>query len=279
MVLGSLTGFSQTVYLLPFNTIPLKNNLFVEQTEVSVGMWLQFYYYSYSLDSVKANKELLPKFDALTQYTYAYLFDVNMNSELKDPKQWTYEGKQLNIPFPKDSMLTKRQEKKYLKNLTYLKLPITNVSYEQVVKFCQWRSKINSEYRKSIGLVYEMEYTLPTKEQYLLYKDTSNIQSFMKRKKRLFSANCSDSQSTIDSKLGKQVLDVTALYSSSLGIYHTIGNVSEMTNIKNQAIGGSYLHTFKEGNDASIQPYQDSKSWLGFRCIVRYKTVNYPSEY
>jgi formylglycine-generating enzyme required for sulfatase activity len=263
---------------LPTGMMKISNNLFVDQKEVTVGNWLKYYYYSYSLDTLKSNQTLLPQFDSLSKKKYEYLFYLeNKEYELSSPPQYighVYDSNEPQLPFPKDSLRDKKQAKKYFEGLSILELPITNISYEQAVGYCEWLTKINSDYRRSIGLT-EINYSLPTIEQFISYKDTASTLHFLRKNKYLTPiANCSDANPNFDGRIGKEPVEVTSFYSSMpFALFGTIGNVSEMTNDKGKAIGGSYFHKFEESSTNSIQYYNAASPWLGFRCIAKYQKL------
>ena len=260
----------------PLGMIKINNNFYVDQKEVTVGNWLKYYYYSYSIDTLKANNALLPQFDSLTKRKYEYLFYMeNTAYVLKTPPQHIGSVHSFNepqLPFPKDSLKDKNQAKKYFNGLSFLELPITNISYEQAVGYCEWMTKINSTTNRFYGFS-EITYSLPSIGQFMSYKDTASTLYFLKKNKYLKPiANCSDASTNDDVRLGKEPIEVSSFYSSmQYMLFGTIGNVSEMTNEKGKAIGGSYFHKFEESLHNKIQYYKAASPWLGFRCIAQYQ--------
>lgn len=58
---------------------------------------------------------------------------------------------------------------------------------------------------------------------------------------------------------------------NDFGIYEIIGNVAEMTATKGTAKGGSWMHKLDESKISNHQAYKEPTSWLGFRCVCRWK--------
>jgi formylglycine-generating enzyme required for sulfatase activity len=210
----------------------------------------------------------------------------------------------------------------YLRHPAYRNYPVIGVSYEQAVEFCKWRSDRVNEYlyvKKHIGYkhwnpdsTYQcpeiVRYRLPTKEEWeyaaaagLDYKnfplgyeqlvDENKIPvsltgeyspmtiSLIESEKFKYSRNHVSqdaSDETVQADWGKR---------NSYGIYNLTGNVSEIiadTLIKGlnykTDLSGKEFRLQKEGYvivDSTANPYdykytfhyQKPEEWLGFRCV------------
>lgn len=66
---------------------------------------------------------------------------------------------------------------------------------------------------------------------------------------------------------------VTSFLPNDYGIYHTIGNLAEMTATPGIAKGGSFLHKKAESSIANYQTYDKPTKWLGLRGVCTWETV------
>lgn len=260
--------------LIPFGMVKASEGLYVDYSEITVADWLKYYYYSTSFDTLSPSKELLPTFDEYATKKYKYLFFCTEKEyEIKETKN--HFGKvyalnhKFNLPYPKDSLGSKKQTKKYLKNLEVLNLPITNLTYEQVVGFCRWRTYIYNNDSDALGL-RKIKFALPSAKQFNLYRDTNSTTYYVKGKDTIATLNCSNGFKKNQPNIGLTVLKTSTFNSTGIGVDDVQGNVSEMLNEKNKAIGGSYLHSLKECISTQIQTYEGPQPWVGFRCVAFY---------
>ena len=72
-----------------------------------------------------------------------------------------------------------------------------------------------------------------------------------------------------------QNVDITApvksYWPNAAGCYNLIGNVSEMTNQKGIAKGGSWINNPNEITVEKEISYTKPTAWLGFRCVAELK--------
>ena len=61
---------------------------------------------------------------------------------------------------------------------------------------------------------------------------------------------------------------VGAYFSNGLGLYDVIGNVGEMIDIPNKAMGGSWNHTAEKCTITSVNAYDNADSSVGFRIFM-----------
>ncbi|MGZ3904883.1 MAG: SUMF1/EgtB/PvdO family nonheme iron enzyme, partial [Bacteroidia bacterium] len=136
--------------LVPPGTVWLKENLFIDETEVTNFSWLEF---------VNSASKLLSK-----KYTLAVL----------DTAAWSRADVGFNISNP--------LVKDYFRQPAYRDYPVVGVSYEQAVEFCEWRTDMVNAflYTKEHKIKYvkdsissyiqkapkKIKYRLPTKTEW-----------------------------------------------------------------------------------------------------------------
>jgi formylglycine-generating enzyme required for sulfatase activity len=139
-------------------------------------------------------------------------------------------------------------------------LPIIQITYEQAMAYCQWRSKVVSE-----GQNREIVFRLPTPSEWeeiaqaLLEKEQKKVdKSFSKLRKKI-------SKDTTD----YQILNPELV---NLKISDLFYNVSEMTSEKGIAMGLNNKDLM-EGDTSLLKQvnYNQTSIYLGFRCIAEIK--------
>ncbi len=138
----------------------------------------------------------------------------------------------------------------------YMHYPIYNITYKQVMMYCQWRSEVVSEKLKK-----KVVYRLPTPAEW-------NQIAALELKK------LSDKKKTKSNKTGK--LRVSRNHFSSEkkkanNIFELFDNLSEMTSVEGVAKGGNYakqIQYLENINQAEI--YQEYSKTVGFRCVAEY---------
>ena len=154
------------------------------------------------------------------------------------------------------------------KELNYYKgqnrrIPITQITYEQALAFCQWRTDFsNRMVFNDLGL--KVVFRLPTEEEFKLATEYE-AKYFKKRQKKL-----GIQIQEVESKSGKERL--LPAYGRKrekkrvLGLFH---NVREMLNEKGKAIGMSNW-TYTPDFQAPVSTYDRPTFDLGFRCVVEF---------
>jgi formylglycine-generating enzyme required for sulfatase activity len=216
----------------PMDLAQVNQNLYVDKFEVSNSDWLDY------VNFLKENKG-------------------DYKSALPDTTVWSISGK-INEPFIQY----------YFRHPAYKRYPVVGVSYEQAIKYCDWRTKHNNE---------NLKFRLPTKSEWI---ELSKLDVLDKDKKEI--KKPSNKYIEIDGKLilgnfkwdSKQkdenelTAPVDSYYPNSKGIYNLFGNLSEMVSEKGIAMGGDYetlLSSFKP--DYSIT-YDKPTRAIGFRCVA-----------
>lgn len=165
-------------------------------------------------------------------------------------------------------------------------LPITGVNFEQALAYCEF---LNSHLatKKHKGKTYHYYFRLPTQSEILaIYNENISLadSSAAEGIRKVFRTDgrnpegcavinfdlenqCPSDQQIIEHRSNGLLLP-SDLYPNYFGLSHLLGNVSEMTDQKGIAVGGSYSHKFTDCIPSAINSYSKPEDWLGFRIIV-----------
>jgi formylglycine-generating enzyme required for sulfatase activity len=255
MALGTVVAQSSPSLTLPTppNTVWLQDSVFIDKTEVANIHWLE--YLHFLRKQVAQNK--------LTQAEY-----------------------QAQIP---DTSITCSQQVNRLTHPAYRWQPVVGISYEQAVRFCEWRSVVASEvYNEAhpapAGLYWQFTYRLPTiKEWEKAAAGGLDVSLYPYGLTRLFDIASTEPvrmrppKPLINYRDHKTKLfslkKIDAYAPNGLGIYQMIGNVAEMTATQGIAKGGSWRHRKGACKIRKSQRYFAPDNWLGFRAICEVKLV------
>lgn len=135
-------------------------------------------------------------------------------------------------------------------------LPMTMITYDQAIAYCQWRSKVVSE-----KLEKKVVYRLPTPEEW------EHIA------KKEFNQNTNRTLKQLD-KLNKSIVEAgdehlfEARANPVKSLVDIFGNVSEMTSVKGVAMGPNSSEIIARTDLFKPYLYEDSNMYLGFRCVA-----------
>jgi len=291
-------GQTSNYMCLNWGLMKIGDTIMVDEAEISVGEWLDYIsYYEISnypsylnrqlltenekklLITTPFDSSLLPSSIILNKYPFNFLF-----SKPKKCGVIKFSSLSCNVylPVDADSLKNSRSKKRIC---DYLKMPIVGISYEQTIKFCQWRTSIDSlrfynppeplilgqlRIQKLNGTAYI--YRLPTPQEFDIlnpaHDSIYNKKGIITRFNYKNSIYCSKDKTN---SCGKAPVDVYTFPSSVKsvisGTKNMQGNVAEMTTIKGIAKGGSYYHYAKESYPGFNNIYEGPQSWLGFRCV------------
>ena len=181
----------------------------------------------------------------------------------------------------------------YLRHLAYRDYPVVGVSYEQAIDFCKWRTERVKEFlslipqkknQKNIQYLSNIEYRLPTKEEWEYAASCGEIDSKIKKYNDLIAPEYGYDRLIAPNNLPKiwvketNVLfggiysnDVTiptfTQYPNKFALHNMIGNVAEMILEKGISKGGSFAHCLYECEISDSLAYNKPEPWLGFRCV------------
>jgi formylglycine-generating enzyme required for sulfatase activity len=277
----------------------IKEQFLAEQTEITIGEWLNYIYYSdlkhpiiesRKTISDSSKKKLLNIIPDSNLYPIIDFFDaesrINIFTKCKSCdllRIRSLDGFAF-IPFEKQLLDNKKKRDSLL---NYLKYPITGISYEQAINFCKWRTSLDSirwlPEKDANGNVivdwdYSYVYTLPTEAEFNKFnigEDSISTEgySLFNYKNAVFNKK---NTSTSILNFGKK--PAPAYYEQQSRsqrneplkhVYNIRGNVAEMTSEKGKAKGGSYNHFARECNIEKVQEYTKPELWLGFRCVAK----------
>jgi len=255
----------------PSGTVWLKDKLFIDVCEITNADYREFihnYEIRYGFKS-KELQRIIPTNIKKHYYTYIAKESIVLSDSTK-------------LSTEKDHLIH------YLYHPAYHDYPVTNISYEQALEYCKFRTwavnlqlYLNSHHIKyspdsSYRFPTKMCYRLPSKAEweyaassgleitkyplgYEKYLDNKNQAKFYSKEwLNLVEGNSSGSVLTNRVGFGR---------ANKFGLYNMVGNVSEMTNEQGVAKGLNYT-MYIEGYNISLDiPYKESADWLGFRCI------------
>ena len=282
------------------------DTIFIDETEILIGEWLDYVYYHNPYDypnyvkcknlsetemeklkTQKIESPLLPDLDVLKDFPTSYIFKGCKNCELLS---FSSVSSKAELPFDADSLKNKASKKRILK---YLRTPITGISYEQALKFCQWRTLVDSlrygqpPKEKDYGYIYvsvghgeSFIFSLPTPEEF--DRLNPNQDSIANKKGIIADYNYKNATYSNDKKkiaenkeCGKTLMEPSSFFHSSKNVMSSTldmqGNASEMTSVKGIAKGGSYYHYATESKKGINNNYTKPEAWLGFRCVAKLK--------
>jgi formylglycine-generating enzyme required for sulfatase activity len=266
--------------LTPPGTVWLRDNLFMDETEVTNFSWMEFLYYLKRKDTA--------------QYSLMR----------PDTICWTRADVGFDLSEPLISY--------YLKHPTYRDYPVVGISYEQAVEFCKWRSVMVNQFiyirknklkKYSLDTIFQtpeyVKYRLPTKAEWeysaaagLPYETYPlGYENLTDKKNRpvsntleyyiYFKKRFTDSKDTIFTCTPTN--PVYASKCNKYGLYHVLGNVSELTadslvkglNFssgiysidREETSNGSYTIKAQTYNYKIDKKYIRPEPWIGFRCI------------
>ena len=270
----------------------------IDETEISVGEWLEYSYYKHSImDSFYVDNKMtmsrqkflltaaIPNFTVAEKYKSIKDYIVNPSNRVLKK----FDGLRGTIYLPISQNAYKVDSIKN-KLIFYINTPITNITYEEVMLFCEWRSKIDALVSRCYNKDYFFQYSLPSKEwSYRLIPKMDSVNNnhptFNYKNAQINIMDKKDVESFFNYNLcGKYPMSIFSFkdYKVYKGckIYNLRGNVAEMTNEKGVAFGGSYFHSAFLSNVNEFIKYESSEEWLGFRCIaVKIETTKADLEY
>ncbi len=127
--LQSITIFAQE-FRFDYGAIKLNDSTFIDQCETSIGSWLT--YYTWTLENVgyDAAQKIMPDSSAIEPEIWTC---INSKSDVYN-NGWANTGQ--HIGYFKYYCHCLNSDK------FFLMFPITGLTYEQVIGYCNWRTKI-----------------------------------------------------------------------------------------------------------------------------------------
>jgi formylglycine-generating enzyme required for sulfatase activity len=223
-------------------------NIIVANTETTLSQWKNFQYSSGDEGTLVPN----PFNQCLDQMTSENDYAV----------------------YYRDTTITNRKGKPEKVKLSCSRLPVTGVSYEQALAYCDWLT----EYYAGNPKLPDYQFRLPTKKelQTLIGRTMDPMRHYEKGYNEkgctLFNHKhnswCEYTEEA-KQKFGYAVpMPVAFFFPGNDGLYDLMGNVAEMTNEPGVAVGGSCIHTAAECQANAINDYTEPVFWLGFRVVA-----------
>ncbi len=165
--------------------------------------------------------------------------------------------------------------KTYFQHPSYDYYPLVGVSHEQAKDYCRWRTKAVKKMIATYGIEADFEYRLPTKTEWEL---VARGGFSPKQKKVLKKVNKKHNNkyrfcNMIFQAEAKKNIIMTApsisFVPNKYNLYNIYGNVAEMVEEPNMAVGGSCENRYEDivpGN--KTLSYEGPQKWLGFRCVA-----------
>ena len=234
----------------PPNCIPLEANIFMDRAEISNLHWLEYLAY------LEKNQP--------EQY----------EANLPDTTCWANE-----LAY-NDSYVAN-----YLRYPGFHHFPVVGVSYQQVLDYCKWRSKVVTknftQHKKNKYKDYDIEFIfkLPSIEQWekAAQGNINDLYGFKELKPKeakhnYYRANHLRTDSLSKHLNGVLITEYILAYSpNALGFYNMIGNVAEMVTKEGVAKEGSWQDPLEDCAINKQKTYERPESWVGFRCICEVK--------
>lgn len=185
--------------------------------------------------------------------------------------------------------------------------PVVGVNWNQASAFCQWRSRLWSDYRTSRGEYSEGEFRLPTEAEWEYAARGGRSQTpypwggpYLRNKKGCLLANFKPGRGNYAEDGGVYPVRVDAYWPNDFGLYNMAGNVSEWTSsayyengysfamdlnpdiqihapadaplkMKRKVVrGGSWkdIGYFLQVSTRTYEYQDTAKSYIGFRCVI-----------
>lgn len=170
------------------------------------------------------------------------------------------------------SGFVKPMEDMYHNHPAYRSYPVVNVSYESVLKYCDWLTEqYNSQRKRKFNKVV---FRLPTEEEWRFAagsRDRNAETCFegdkIKNEKGCWLANIKEKGNYVGDG-GFFMVKVDSYSPNGYGLFNTMGNVSEMIDEKGKAKGGSWNSEFKDARFSKTQTYTEPSPTVGFRIVM-----------
>ncbi len=254
-IILSLQVFSKEKH--PFRTTEIGDSIYLDETEIDIGSWLSYYTWILEHDGIQAAEKVLPDSTLVLPEVWEY---IRTPSTKKMNLLGNYTYQPIGY-FEKGCMGNSRK-------CPLINYPVTGVSYEQVIAFCKWRTKVNGRGKLVYRLPTPKEWTDIVYQDLLETEKTKGLQDTIVPEKWCPTFNYF---TTCDCEISDEVgiLNISGYWAPRrLHAFDLFGNVAEMTSEKGIAKGGSYINYAKQCHPDSVQHYTKPEAWLGFRCIA-----------
>lgn len=239
---GSILSTIMDLKTLEKNMIPVKGNIYMDKYEVTNGDYNKF------LNNLK-----------LSGQTELYRI------ALYDSTQWTKGNNAASFNDPMTSM--------YHWHPAYQNYPVVCVSYEGAKAYCEWLTKQYNLQRKRTYT--QVVFRLPTELEWKTAAGSGDPKATtpfpnnqITTADKHYLGNIKTSSDRYFDDGGYHTVKVHSYDSNKMGLYNTLGNVSEMTTKRGVALGGSWSNLFEECTFDKTQSYSNPDPGVGFRVVM-----------
>ncbi len=273
---GRWTNYLMDIRFNPYErTTSVTHSLFAAKTEVTVKDWLGYMQLSETergVDALSMNK-LMPDTDLLNpkaRIAFRYL-RLEKTEKLGEVDLNPY-------PMARTSSRTLyplANKKEYFDALEY---PVTGITYEQALAFCDWLGRYVSDSKDWPIMVLR----LPTPEEWEeisvagLRKEelSAGVRDSLNEKGCMLYRYKTDKACTKYDEMikmrGKESVWASDFFPNVAGVNNLFGNVAEMTSDKGVSKGGSYDHYASQAALHKSISYTTPQPWLGFRYVITF---------
>ena len=252
LLISNNNGFSQvkltvdSLKLSPPGTVWVKDNIYIDQFPVTNADYTEFlltvgaYYNPKIHDTIQKMPAYKVNWKKLSEYFFSIEPDEDylkrLDLDYYSPLSWTNDS---NLQFS------------YYDDEYYSNFPVINITYEQAKEYCKWRSDM-------VLLSYAINISKKKKRDVLYTKFNFRLPKFDEWK---------SAYDIFEIKNEPFTKPVTGEDSESEYFHYSPGNVSEMLDVKGQAVGLSWKDILDPTKPISPVQYQKPGDWLGFRCV------------
>ncbi len=242
-----------------------KRNLLISVKEVSCADWLEF------LESSGLDPAMLPApNDIVSKCIYTK----------RDEEVLVKESRSI---FRDTSFVDSGNGKKVRATEKCENMPVTGITYEQALAYCEWLSEKYVDIPKYATLKLNFRLATPLEMDSLLtdvlapwVKEDEHYVAFQKGINKhgcaiynhLHNSWC-DANILMKKEFGYGVPMQEGVFFPDLnGLMDLMGNVAEMTSVKGIAKGGSCIHIADQCQPGVENAYDGPQMWLGFRVVA-----------
>lgn len=240
-----------------------KRNLLISAKEVSCADWLEF------LESTGHDPAMLPVPNAIVSKCIYTKQDEMV--QMKEPRSI----------FRDTSFVDSGKKIKAVEKCE--NMPVTGITYEQALAYCEWLSEKYVDIPKYATLKLNFRLATPVEMDSLL---TDILAPWVKEDEHrvafqtgINKHGCAiynhrhnswcETNILMKKEFGYGVPMQEGVFFPDLnGLMDLMGNVAEMTNVKGIAKGGSCTHTASECQPGVQNVYEGPQMWLGFRVVA-----------
>jgi uncharacterized protein (TIGR02145 family) len=255
----------------PYAMIKMAKDVYIDETEVDVSSWLSYYSWILIHEGWEEAQKILPDSTAIEPELWTYI--RNKSTDYID-KQASHTLQPIGY-FANECRECAKFGKRLRRERGYcamLEFPVTGLTFEQVTKFCEWRTRMEGNNK--------LVFRLPTPDEWKNFALNGLTETEQKKGFRdsLNNKKCAHYNFQISCSCGNDdyqgKLNAVGMFDSERnGAFDVFGNVSEMTSLKGIAKGGNFKIHANQCHPDSVQNYTKPEIWLGFRCIA-VKSIN-----